>query len=92
METEISSTLPEIGRVYRHFKGNYYYIENIAKHSETSELMVVYRPLYDGAEAPLWVRPASMFFEEVDPGRPDNLTGQTVRFELVKDIKKNWVE
>ncbi len=28
--------------------------------------MVVYRPLYEGAVASLFVRPASMFLEEVD--------------------------
>lgn len=36
----------EIGRVYRHFKGNYYFVENIAYDSETMERMVVYKPLY----------------------------------------------
>lgn len=36
----------EIGRVYRHFKGNYYFVENIAYDSETKERMVVYKPLY----------------------------------------------
>lgn len=92
METNNSIILPEIGRVYRHFKGNYYYIENIAKNTETNEFEVIYRSLYDGADSSLWVRPASMFFESVDPGRADNFTGQPVRFELVKDIKKNWVE
>lgn len=29
----------KIGRVYRHFKGNYYFVENIAYHSETQERM-----------------------------------------------------
>ena len=36
----------EIGRCYRHFKGNYYFVENIAYDSETKERMVVYKPLY----------------------------------------------
>ena len=35
-----------VGKVFRHFKGNYYFIENIAKNSETKEDEVVYRPLY----------------------------------------------
>ena len=30
-----------------------------------------------------------MFLEEI-PERPDNITGQKVRFELVKDIEKNY--
>ena len=35
----------------------------IAKHSESLEPMVVYRPLY--GEGGLWVRPAAMFAENV---------------------------
>ena len=82
----------EIGRVYRHFKGNYYFVENIAYDSETMERMVVYKPLYqreDGRE--IWVRPEKMFLEEISQERADNITGQKVRFELVEDIKKNYI-
>ena len=49
---------------YRHFKGNEYELIGIAKHSETLEPMVVYRPLY--GEGSLWVRPAAMWNEQVD--------------------------
>ncbi len=48
---------------YRHFKGNEYEVIGIAKCSETLEEMVVYRPLY--GEGGLWVRPISMWEEEV---------------------------
>ena len=48
---------------YRHFKGNYYELIGIAKHSETLEPMVVYRALY--GEGGLWVRPAAMWTEIV---------------------------
>ena len=58
MEQEI-----KIGR-YRHFKGNEYEVLGIAKHSETTEEMVVYRALY--GEHGLWVRPASMWNETVE--------------------------
>ena len=34
----------KIGRVYRHFKGNYYFVEDIAYDSETKERMVIYKP------------------------------------------------
>ena len=37
----------KIGKVYRHFKGNYYFVENIALDSETKERMVVYKPIYE---------------------------------------------
>jgi hypothetical protein len=46
---------------YRHFKGGEYEVLGVAKHSETLEELVVYRPLY--GEGALWVRPASMFLE-----------------------------
>ena len=49
---------------YRHFKGNFYQVVDMARHSETTEPMVVYRALY--ADHSLWVRPASMWFEHVD--------------------------
>jgi hypothetical protein len=49
---------------YRHFKGNEYEVVGVAKHSETLEEFVVYRALYgDGG---LWVRPATMWNEEVE--------------------------
>lgn len=48
---------------YRHFKGKKYELIDIALHSETLEPMVVYRALY--GEKGLWVRPASMWTEEV---------------------------
>ncbi len=82
----------KIGRVYRHFKGNYYFVENIAYDSETKERMVVYKPLYEREDGRLiWVRPEKMFLEEI-PERPDNITGQKVRFELVKDIEKDYLK
>ena len=49
---------------YRHFKGKYYEVIGVAKHSETEEEMVVYRQLY--GEHGLWVRPASMWEETVE--------------------------
>jgi hypothetical protein len=48
---------------YRHYKGNEYEVIGMARHSETREMMVVYRPLY--GEGGLWVRPAAMFAEDV---------------------------
>ena len=49
----------KIGRVYRHFKGDFYLVEAVANDSETGEPFVVYRKLYgDGG---LWLRPLAMF-------------------------------
>jgi len=68
----------KIKGVYKHYKGDYYIVEDIAQHSETLEKMVVYRQLY--GENKLWVRPYEMFNEEI--------VGQTQkhRFEL-QDIE-----
>lgn len=49
---------------YRHFKGGEYEVLFTALHSETQELMVVYRALY--GQGGLWVRPARMWNEHVD--------------------------
>lgn len=48
---------------YRHYKGNDYEVIGVAKHSEDESELVVYRPLY--GESGLWVRPLSMFIEDV---------------------------
>ncbi|HYF28994.1 MAG TPA: DUF1653 domain-containing protein [Candidatus Paceibacterota bacterium] len=58
--------------IYYHFKDpdKLYEVIGIAFNTETGEDMVVYKPLYEGAPAPLCVRPRSMFIEEVD--RPDH--------------------
>ncbi len=53
----------KIGK-YRHFKGKEYEVIGLARHSETMEWMVVYRALY--GEGGLWVRPASMWTEQVE--------------------------
>lgn len=50
--------------IYEHFKGGRYEVQGVARHSETEELLVVYRPLY--GEGGLWVRPLAMFTEEVE--------------------------
>lgn len=48
---------------YRHYKGNEYVVIGVARHSETDEELVVYRPDY--GEHGLWVRPKDMFLETV---------------------------
>ena len=82
----------KIGKIYRHFKGNYYYVENIAYDCETKERIVVYKPLYnreDGYSS--WLRPEKMFLAEI-PKRPDNIHGQKHRFELVEDLEKDYTK
>ena len=54
---------PRLGR-YRHYKGGEYELVGVVRHSETLELMALYRPLYNATG--LWVRPYAMFFEEIE--------------------------
>jgi len=48
---------------YRHYKGGEYEVLGCARHSETLEPLVVYRPLY--GDTGWWVRPHAMFFGTV---------------------------
>ncbi len=86
MENEV-----KIGKVYRHFKGNYYFVEDVAYDSETKERIIVYKPLYEREDnRRTWVRPEKMFLSSI-PERPDNITGQKSRFEIAEDIEKNYL-
>jgi len=50
--------------IYEHYKGNRYKVIDIVRHSETDELLVLYRTMY--GDENLWVRPFGMFFEKVE--------------------------
>mgnify|MGYP002578304388 FL=1 len=79
----------KINRVYRHFKGDYYIVVDIANHSETGEQYVLYRKLYgDGS---LWIRPINMFLSEVDHDKYPNVN-QKYRFELqnIESVAKKF--
>ena len=52
-----------VGKIYRHYKGNIYKIIALAKHSETSEDMIIYQNVEKGD---IWTRPKTMWNEVVD--------------------------
>ena len=65
--------------IYRHYKGRLYQVLHTAQHSETEEMLVVYRCLY--GEYGVWVRPLAMFTETVE------VHGKEIpRFELIKTL------
>ena len=68
------------GKIFRHFKGDYYLVMDFVTHSETNEKLVLYKALYGDCE--LYVRPYEMFVEEVPEGKV-NPTGQKYRFECM---------
>ena len=64
---------------YKHYKGNFYDVYEVATHSEDESKLVVYRPCY--GERALWVRPLNMFTETV------KRDGKVIlRFAYVGDI------
>jgi hypothetical protein len=65
--------------LYRHYKGNDYFVFQVATHSETREPLVFYRCLY--GDYSWWVRPLAMFSEAVE------LAGETIpRFRFVREL------
>ena len=69
--------------IYKHFKGNYYIVEDIATHCDEGSLYVVYRALYEDNK--LYIRSLDSFLSEVDKIKYPNVK-QKYRFEL-QDIK-----
>ena len=88
---ELKMNEVKIGKVYRHFKGNYYFVENVGLDSETKERVVIYKPLYEREDSKIRVRKEKMFLEEITE-RADNITGQKFRFELCEELSKDYTK
>ena len=78
-----------IGTIVKHFKGGLFRIEDFAKHTETDELLVIYRKLTPPFYC--YARPEAMFCSEVDKDKYPNAS-QRYRFEKVtKEEAMNMV-
>lgn len=68
---------------YQHYKGAFYVVYGTVRHSETEEMLVLYRTdyQYEGTDESHWVRPFDMFIENI-------LVDGTLkaRFELVESL------
>ena len=71
----------EVGKVYRHYKGKYYYVIDIGVHSENLKQCVIYKALYDDYKT--WVRPLKEFLDPIDVNNPENIAKQKHRFERI---------
>lgn len=73
---------PEIrpGQEWMHFKGDTYYVLQMAKHSETGEDLVIYTK----GDGTVWARPTSMWLETVERNGK-----RQPRFSLIFDPPRN---
>ena len=78
------------GRIYKHFKGDLYLVEDVVYHSETKEQMVLYRALYGNGLR--YVRHYEMFLSKVDKVKYPEVE-QEYRFQLQElESKAGFVE
>ncbi len=75
----------KIHGIYKHFKGDYYLVEEIAKDCETLEDVVIYRKLYEDGSC--WVRPLKDFMGKVNHEKYPNVE-QVYKFELIEPYSK----
>lgn len=81
MQSNQHANTIHLNRIYRHFKGNLYYVKDVAQCSETNVKYVVYQALYGDFNT--YIRPMDMFLSLVDKKKyPD--ANQQYRFELIE--------
>ena len=71
----------QANKLYKHFKGGFYQVLNVAKHTETGEMLVIYREV---SKDTIYARPYDMFNSKVDKEKYPEVE-QEYRFEDLGD-------
>lgn len=78
---EKETKYPEIGKIYKHYKGGKYEVITLAKHSETNEDLVIYKSIGFGT---VYARPLKMWFQTVEKAQAMKL--EVIRFVLCESV------
>lgn len=71
---------PEMGGIYKHYKGGKYEVLTMATHSETGEALVLYKSLLFGN---IYARPLSMWFDVIEKADVLPTKEAVIRFTLI---------
>lgn len=73
--------------LYRHFKGNIYYVHFVGKHSETEEVLVAYQEAEVSVKGNIYLHPDKVWYRPLDNFCSSvEVDGKSMpRFTLVED-------
>ena len=84
-------TVPLNGHIYKHFKGNYYYVIGHAHDADTNELVILYREVDPTNKPPgfVWARDLPSWSKPVKIGDKNVERFKHITFAEYSDIKKS---